>query len=73
MNLEYDDSWIITVNDRVIKPILIGNCIMLVKLDLGTNEIIMKYKPKGVYFRISVSFFGVIFVLLSKRQEAQHK
>lgn len=56
----YDPDWHITRNGEAIEPELLGDCLMMIPLMNGENDISMVYKPSGVKSGIVVSLLGVI-------------
>ena len=72
LSVPYDKSWTMTLNGREIEPELFGECMYLIALEEGTNEIEMVYHVQGLWMGIAVSLAGLAALLIVRMLEQKH-
>ncbi len=68
-SIPFDKGWKIYVNGENVKPILIADCLMGIKLQEGTNKITMRYSLPGLIPGISISCISLILYLYLVKKE----
>lgn len=70
-SIPYDENWKANVNGKQVNTEKLFNGLIGVPLELGTNEIILTYQPKGLRLGVTFSVVAmvIIFVLFIKKRK----
>ena len=58
-SIPYDKGWNIQVNNQEIKPILVGDCLMAIPVEQGTNRIELRYHLPGIKLGMTLTILGI--------------
>lgn len=73
-SIPFDKGWQIYVNGEDVKPVLIADCLMGIRLQEGTNKITMSYSLPGLLPGIGISCISlVVFLYLAQKQYYRRK
>ena len=64
LSFPYHKGWTILRNGVKIEPILLGNCMMILPLTEGKNEIVMHFMVPGVKLGLVLSCIGAVILCL---------
>jgi len=74
-SVPFDESWRIYRNGQEIEPKLLGDCILLVPLEKGTNEILITYHVKRLKLGILLFIIGLfvtgVFVYIERKKRGR--
>lgn len=63
-SIPYEKGWIITNHGKEVKPVLLDDCMMIIPIEKGNNDIEMTYHVPGMKAGIVISISAVILIML---------
>ena len=73
VSIPYDSGWKVTVNGKKVSPELFADCLMMIPLENGDNNIEMTYSTPYINFGIIATIFGIICLILAIINENKYK
>ena len=64
VSIPYDSGWKVTVNGKKVTPELFADCLMMISLENGDNNIEMTYSTPYINLGIIATIFGIICLIL---------
>ncbi|WP_026665249.1 YfhO family protein [Butyrivibrio sp. FC2001] len=62
-SIPYADGWTVKVNEEIVEPEFIEDCLMIIPLDEGYNDVSMKYSCPLFVSGICLSVLGILLLL----------
>lgn len=64
ITIPYDSGWKIMVNNKEVKPEIFADCLMLIPLERGNNDIEMEYTLPYLKISIVITMIGIILFII---------